>query len=245
MSEIYLSVIIPAYNEEKVIANTLKSVNDFLVKQSYGYEILVADDGSTDNTKKIVKDLSKKYKNLKLLEFHDKGGKGGTVKAGIIASCGKFKLFMDSDNATPFEQIKKLLSQTNDHDIVLSSRYVKGAKIEPKRSFFRTLVSRGGNIVINFILRLPFKDTRCGFKLFSAHAANITFSRIKQNGFSFDDELLVIARKFGLRICEVPVIWHDMEALTGSKSKVSLKDVLYSFVEMFQTKINLWKGEYK
>lgn len=245
MSETFLSVVIPAYNEEMVIANTLKSVNDFLVKQKFSYEILVADDGSTDNTKNIVKDLAKKYKNLRLLEFHDKGGKGGTVKAGIMESKGKFKLFMDSDNATPFEQLEKLLAQTNEHDIVLASRYVKGAKIEPKRGLLRTIVSRGGNMVINFILRLPFKDTRCGFKLFSDHAAKITFSKIKQNGFGFDDELLVIARKFGLKICEVPVLWKDMEALTGSKSKVSLKDVLYSFIEMFHTKINLWKGEYK
>jgi len=245
----YLSVIIISYNDDEIIGDTIGAVTNFLATQNYPSEVIVSDGSSVKEkelaTGKIVEKAKAKFPNISFHHNQKSKGKGSLVRFGMGIARGDYKLFMDHDNATPFEQISKLLEAAKENDIVLASRYIKGAKIVPKRSFLRTFVSRGGNIVINFILRLPFKDTRCGFKLYSVKAADIVFPRQLLEGFGFDDEVLVIARKHGLKITEVPVEWHDIETLKGIPSHVSLGDIFKSFLEMGQIKLNLWKGKYR
>lgn len=240
--ETFLSVIIPSHNESNRIGETLEDISQYLNKQDYSYEIIVCDDGSTDDTLEVAKSKNNVAKNL-ILSFkkgNGHSGKGDAVQRGILKAKGKYRIFTDADDATPFWQIDKLLKVIKEgNDIAIASRYTKGAKLVPPRGFFRTFVSRGGNIVINFFLGLPYKDTRCGFKLFTAESAEKIFSKILLPSFGFDDEVLVLANKNNFKVQEVPVEWHEK-----AESKVSFKDVLKSFAETWQIKKNLRKGKY-
>ncbi len=214
----------------------------YLKKKNIKSEIIVADAMSKDKTKEVVLGKKKDFPNITFLpvpEAAHHGYKGAAVKAGILSGLGKYKMFLDADNATPFWQVEKLLEKIDEYDIVVASRYVKGAKLIPPRGFFRNFVSRGGNVLINFVLGIPLKDTRCGFKMFRENAAREIFSSLLIPSFGFDDEVFVIARKRGLRFTEVPVEWHEIAG-----SAVSLKDVLKSFIEMAQIKWNFWTGKY-
>ena len=242
--EIYLSVVMPAHNEEKRIGQTLDSIASYLNKQSYEYEIIVADDGSTDKTDEVSSSRKNIIKNLVISSKKEDGesmGKGDAAQRGMLKSRGKYRIFIDADDATPFWQVEKLLEviQKENYNIAIGSRYVKGAKLVPPRGAFRTFISRGGNIIINSFLGLPYKDTRCGFKLFTDKAAEKIFSKILLPSFGFDDEVLVLAKKFDFKVKEVPVEWHEK-----GESKVSIKDIFKSFSEMWQIKKNLKYGEY-
>jgi len=240
MQDIFLSVIIPARNEEKRIGQTLEIVASYLNKQGYLYEVIICEDGSTDNTLKIVESKRKLFKSLIIISNKTAQGKGAGVKKGMLKARGKYRMFMDADNATPFEQVEKLLKTVKEgYDIVIASRYISGARLVPPRGILRTFISRGGNIIINKFLKLPYKDTRCGFKLFTAEAAEKIFPKVLLPGFGFDDEVLVLAQKFGLKVKEVPVEWHEKK-----ESKVSFKDILKSFLEMWEIKKNWKEGKY-
>jgi dolichyl-phosphate beta-glucosyltransferase len=243
MENIFLSVVIPAHNEDNRIGDTLESIASYLNKQDYSFEVLVCDDRSTDNTIRVVTSKKNIIEHLmtSLSKNKDKGGKGDAVKRGMLLASGKYRIFIDADDATPFWQIEKLTKEIQDKkcDIVIASRYIRGAKLVPPRGFFRTLISRGGNIIINLFLQLPYKDTRCGFKLFTAKASQDIFSKVLLPGFGFDDEVLVLARKFGFKVKEVPVEWHEK-----AESKVSTKDILKSFSETWQIRKNLKTGKY-
>ena len=167
--------------------------------------------------------------------------KGDAVKRGMLLARGKYCIFVDADDATPFHQIEKLLKATKEgFDIAIGSRYIFGAKLIPPRGAFRTFVSRGGNIIINTFLRLPYKDTRCGFKLFTSKATKKIFSKILLRSIAFDDEVLVLASKFGLKVKEIPVEWHEK-----AESKVSFSDVFKSFSEMWQIRKNSKQGKFQ
>ncbi len=242
--EIYLSVVIPVHNEEKRIGETLDSIASYLNKQSYEHEIIVADDGSTDKTDEVSNSRKNVIQNLVISSKKEDGasmGKGDAVSRGMLLASGEYCIIIDADDATPFWQVEKLLKsiEKEGYDIAIGSRYIKGAKLVPPRGAFRTFVSRGGNIIINTFLKLPYKDTRCGFKLFTKKATEGIFSKILLPGFGFDDEVLVLAKKLNYKVQEVPVEWHEK-----AESKVSIKDVFGSFSEMWQIRKNLKKGKY-
>lgn len=243
MEEIYLSIVIPSYNEEKRIGKTLDDIIKHLKEKNIKAEIIVSDAMSKDKTKEVVEEKSKNFDNLIFLpapEAAKHGYKGAAVKKGMLKAVGKYQMFLDADDATPFWQVDKLLEKIDKYDIVVASRYLKDSKLIPPRGFLRTIVSRGGNILINFVLRIPLKDTRCGFKMFKKEVSREIFSKQLVPSFGFDDEVFVIARQQGFKIIEVPVEWHEI-----GESTVSFKDVLKSFIEMAQIKLNKWKGEYK
>lgn len=243
MENIFLSIIIPAHNEGKRIGETLESIALYLNKQNYSYEVLVCEDGSTDNTYQITQSKKNIIKNLIISSNkHGKNqGKGDAVKRGMLLAKGKYCIFIDADNATPFHQVDKLLNALKKgYDIVIGSRYITGAKVVPPRGAFRTFVSRGGNIIINSFLKLPYKDTRCGFKLFNRKAAKQIFNKVLLPGFGFDDEVLVLAKKFRFKVKEIPIEWHEK-----AESKVAFNDVLKSFSEMWQIRKNLKQEKYK
>jgi dolichyl-phosphate beta-glucosyltransferase len=235
-----LSVIIPAYNEEKRIERTLLDVDAYLEKQNYGYEIIVVDNNSNDKTAEVVKKLgSTTVQNARVISETTKG-KGAAVRAGMLAATGDFRLFMDADNATPVSEIERFwpfLSQG--HDVVIGSRYVDPSTVKIKQPFYRILLSRMSNFLIQFVLIPHIKDTQTGFKAFSADASKKIFSQITIFGWAFDMELLAIALKLSYRIREVPVSWEE-----HGGSHVPMTAYLQALRDLFKIKLRCLFGKY-
>ncbi len=247
MKKIYLSVVIPAYNEEyNLRTGVLDSVFDYLSGQKYSWEILFVDDASTDNTLKIAQEFAGKHENFTVLKEPHRG-KGGTVIAGMLQAKGEIVLFTDTDQATPIDQVEKILPKfEKGYDIVIGSRHGrKGAPI------IRRMMASGFSLLRLIILRLPFKDTQCGFKAFKNTAAKKIFGRLKifsekssTKGASvsagFDLETLYVARKLKYKVLEVPVDWHHKE---GTKVD-PIKDSLEGFRDLLMVRINALLGKY-
>lgn len=229
----YLSVIIPAYNEEKRISKTLLAMDEYLQKQVFDYEILVVSDGSKDKTAEIVTNFQKNVKNLKLIDNQENHGKGWVTKQGMLAALGQVRLFMDADNATTLDHFDKMKPYfDNGAQVVIGSRDakdVKGAKQAVPQSGFKRLLGNAGNILIQIFAVWGIWDTQCGFKAFSAEAAQNIFSRSKIDRWGFDIEALALARKLKYKIEIIPVYW-----INDPNSKVSLKGYLMTFKELFQ-----------
>jgi dolichyl-phosphate beta-glucosyltransferase len=220
----YLSVIIPAYNEEKRILKTLQEIDGYLSRQDYEAEIIVVDGGSKDKTREIVKEMQKEIKNLKLIEV--KGlGKGHAVREGMLAAQGDFRIFIDADNSTPIEQVERMWPEFKEgFDIVIGSRSAKGAVLDPPQGFFRRFVGWVFKIYRKIIVGLwEIKDTQCGFKGFSKKAAEDIFPQSRINQFAFDPEILLIGKKLGYKIKEIPVYWkNDPESTVNFKSMIKM-----------------------
>ena len=247
MNKIFLSVVIPAFNEAyNLRTGVLDSVYDYLTRQKYSWEIIFVDDGSTDNTAKIAEEFAQLRKNFFVLKEPHRG-KAGTVIAGVLKSKGEIILFTDTDQATPIDQITKVLPKfENDYNVVIGSR--RGREGAP---LIRKVMAWGFSFLILMILRLPFKDTQCGFKAFSKDAAKEIFSRLKifdsknkSVGASvtagFDLEILYVARKLGYKIAEVPVDWHHKE---GTKVD-PIKDSIEGFRGLLMVRLNALQGKY-
>ncbi|TSC75556.1 MAG: glycosyl transferase family protein [Parcubacteria group bacterium Gr01-1014_30] len=220
----YLSVIIPTYNEEKRITRTLAEIDKYLRGQNYDSEIIVVDGGSKDRTREVVRERQSEIKNLKLLEIIALG-KGHAVKEGMLAAQGDFRLFTDADNSTSINQVENLLKEFEQgYDIVIGSRDVKGAVLDPPQPAFRRFVGWVFKVYRKIVLGLwDIQDTQCGFKGFSAKAASDIFPRAKITAFAFDPEILLIGRKFGYKIKEVPVHWkNDLESTVNFKSMIKM-----------------------
>ena len=237
-----LSIIIPAYNEENRIKNTLIIINDFLKEKKINAEIIVVDDGSIDKTKKIIKKLQQKIPDLKLINLEKNRGKGFAVKKGIEKSKGKFILFTDADNSTPIEELEKLMQKMRESksDIAIGSRYLRGSDVKIKQPIYRRFLGRIGNLLIRLLIIKKIKDTQCGFKLFEHKTAKKIFPFQKIKRFAFDIETLAIAKKLNYKIIEVPVSWFN-----SPESRIRpIKDALRTFRDLIYIKINLWKGIY-
>jgi glycosyltransferase involved in cell wall biosynthesis len=244
----YLSVVIPAYNEEyNLRTGVLDSVYDYLLQQNYSWEILFVDDASTDNTAKLAERFAAKHKNFAVLKEPHRG-KAGTVTAGVLRAKGEVILFTDTDQATPIDQIEKVLPKFKEgYDIVIGSRHGReGAPL------IRKVMAYGFSILRLLILRLPYKDTQCGFKAFSDSAAEEIFKRLeifssknKSEGASvtagFDLEILYIARKLGYKVAEVPVDWHHKEGTRVNP----VKDSIEGLRGLLMVRLNSLQGKYK
>jgi len=224
--DIYLSVIVPMYNEEKRIGATIKYIHHYLSKQQYGWEILAVDDGCKDKTAAIVKEL--KLNGVQLLDYSPNRGKGYAVHYGMLHACGEYRIFCDADNATPFEQVEELLQHAEKCSVIIGSRYLKDSKIVIKQPLNRILGARLGNILIQFLILPGIVDTQCGFKLFSAHAAEQIFKRQTIWRWAFDMEILVLAKQLGYKIKQVPVKWIDQAGSTvqGAAFRKTLGELL-------------------
>lgn len=245
--KIYLSVIVPAYNEEyNLRTGVLDSVYDYLSEQPYTWEILFVDDGSTDNTLKIAREFSGKHRNFFVLNEPHRG-KAGTVIAGVLKAKGEIILFTDTDQATPIDQLEKVLPKfAEGYDVVIGSR--KGREGAP---LIRKIMALGTSILRSLVLNLPFKDTQCGFKAFTSESAGKIFKRLeifntkeKTEGASvtagFDMEILYVARKLGYKIAEVLVDWHHKE---GTKVN-PVKDSIEGLRGLLMIRVNALKGKY-
>lgn len=235
-----LSVIIPAHNEEKRIENTLIAVDQYLEKQPYDYEIIVVDNNSNDNTARIVKNLeSTSVQNARYV-FEGVKGKGAAVRRGMLESVGEFVIFMDADNATPISEIEKFWPYLNSgYEVVIGSRYVDPKTVKIKQPFYRILLSRMSNLLIQIVLIPHIKDTQCGFKAFTGQSAKQIFRNVTIFGWAFDMELLAVALKLSYRIKEVPVSWEE-----HGGSHVPLKAYLQSLFDLFVIKWRAITGAY-
>ena len=238
--KIYLSVIIPAYNEANRLSQTLYLLNDYLTKKDYLYEIIVVNDGSTDNTSTVVRNLSKKIFNLKLIDNRKNKGKGAAVRQGILSAKGEYRLFMDADDSTSIEYFTKMVPYfKSSYDVVIASRGVKGAILDPRQSLIRELLGKLGNIIIQIVLLPGITDTQCGFKCFSSGAAKQIFRFQRVNGWGFDIEVLSLAKKLGFNIKEIPVVWKNAKG-----SKVKWSSYLSVLLEVFKIRVWLWLHYY-
>lgn len=238
--EIYLSVIVPAYNEEKLIKNTLSEIENFLSVQTYSYEIIVIDDGSKDKTFSILEELQSDYKDLILIKNNRNRGKGYSVRRAMLSAKGKFRLFMDADNSTSIDQLANFIPfLEGGWDVVIGSRALKDSKIKEHQSFYKELLGGIGNKLIKFFAISKIDDTQCGFKCFSSKSAQNIFSRLTIDRWGFDVEILAIVDKFNYRVKAVPVIWENRK-----ETKVRKRDYLFTFKELLKIKINLLTKKY-
>jgi len=244
----FLSVIIPAYNEEKNLkTGVLEDVWKYLEKQKFSWEVLIVNDGSTDQTVDIVKSFCQKHSGFRILDEPHRG-KGGTVVAGMLKSKGKYALFMDMDQATPISEIDKFFPKFKEgYDIVIASR--SGRKGAPT---LRKLMAYGFMFLRTVILNLPYKDTQCGFKAFKTESAKKIFGKLKVYNerkvakgaavtAGFDLEILYLARKLKLKVAEVSVAWRhkDTERINP------IKDSFEGLKDLLEVRVNALLGKYK
>ncbi len=216
-----ISVVIPAYNEEFRILPTVGAIATHLSARGEPWELIVADDGSTDTTVTLLQDL--RFPNMRVLVAEANGGKGSAVRRGVLAARGDVVLFADADQSTPIEQFGELMARIDDgYDVVVGSRAAAGAAVSGK-SALRKLLSNGLRLIVSVGFGIRVRDTQCGFKLFTADAARELFTAQKVDGFSFDLEVLYLAAKRGLATTEVPVEWIDAPGSTVDAAKVSLQ----------------------
>jgi len=248
MKKVDLSIVISAYNEENNLkAGVLETVSDYLINKEYSWEVIVIDDGSTDNTALVVEKFADKNEGFSVFREPHRGKAGGVI-AGMLRANGEVVLFTDMDQATPINQLEKVLPKFDEgYDIVIGSR--SGRKGAP---LVRKIMAYGFMLLRTVILRLPYKDTQCGFKAFNKKAAKNIFRRLqvfkgKQavKGASvfagFDLEILYIARKLKLKVIEVPVSWRHK----GTVRVSPLKDSWEGFRDMMKVRFNAMKGLYK
>jgi len=236
-----LSVIIPAYNEEGRLPKTLREIDEYLKKQDYQSEIIVVSDGSKDRTGEVTKEMMREIKNLRLIENKENHGKGYAVRQGILEAKGDYRLFTDADNSTSIDQVEKMWPYFDQgYDVVIGSRDVKGAILDPPQSWQRRLV---GNIFRSFSQTIcgtwGILDTQCGFKGFTEKATLDIFPRTKIDGFSFDPEVLVIAKKSGYKIKEIPILWKN-----DPESKVKFKNMVKMGMGLLRIRWNTLSKKY-
>ena len=241
--DIYLSVVIPAYNEAKRLPKTLRRLQEYLSQKPFSYEIIVAADGPTDNTVELVKNMVQEIRNLRILERHQNRGKGWTVREGMLAASGKVRLFMDADGGTDiahFDAMRPFFDKG--YDIVISSRDTKdipGGK-EVSQPLWRRLFGNAGNLVIQFLAVPGIWDTQNGFKAFRDYAAEKIFNMTRVERWMFDVEILALAKRLDYKIGIIPAHW-----INDPRSLVKFSSYLWSLWEVIKIRWNLASGKYK
>jgi dolichyl-phosphate beta-glucosyltransferase len=210
-----LSVIIPAYNEQQRLPPHLGHVLEYLREHFPDFELMVVDDGSTDETAKVMGEALAEEPRARLISYRPNRGKGYAIRTGVAASRGEQVVFLDADFSTPIEEIPRALELLQEFDIVVGSRDLPGAQVRPSQTLYRRLASRVFDVVKHGMVGLwDIKDTQCGFKAYDGAVARQLFSRGRIDRFMFDVEILYLAQRAGLRIQEIPIHWADVP---GSK----------------------------
>jgi len=249
-----ISVVIPTYNEEKRgIKKNLAVVVGFLESENYDYEVIAADDGSTDGTVAVVEKFAQDKERVRILKLPHRG-KGPAVRDGMLDAKGKYILFSDADMATPIEELKRLLNwvEGQGFDLAIASREGIGAQRE-NEPWYRHFLGRGFNFLVKLIALRGIEDTQCGFKLFKAAAAKEILKRLKIYGEeeteelttpylgAFDVEILFLAQKLGYKIKEVPVTWH----YAATQQLDPIKDSLRMARDVLMVRLNDLRGMYE
>ncbi len=238
-----LSIIIPAFNEEARLSQTLQRIREYLAsrgKNPDSTEVIVVDDGSTDSTAQLVEQWRREFPGLRLVSNGRNRGKGYSVRHGMLEARGRIALFTDADLSTPLEEMGKLLAALESADVAIGSRAVDRSLIEVHQSRQRELAGIIFNLCVRLLTGLPFLDTQCGFKAFRRERARIAFEQQRSERFGFDPELLFLARRHGLVCVEVPVRWAN-----DPRTKVHvLRDSLDMFLELIRIRWNWLLGRY-
>jgi len=240
MKSTFLSVIIPAYNEEAVIKSTLEEVAEYLSANAFESETIVVDDGSKDATRDIARSCEGLFRDLRVLENPGNAGKGAAVRKGVLEARGEYILFMDADNSTSIRELEKFPYRDNGTpDICIGSRRVPGAAVTmPAR---RNILGKVFIALARLVLGIRVRDINCGFKLFKREAAMDIFSRLTSNGWSFDTEVLFIARKRSHSVREIPVHW----TYKGDSKVRPVRDGIISFLSLVSIAFNSLSGKYR
>ena len=239
MNTPFLSIIIPAYNEESRLPRTLERVFQFLDGQEYASEILLVENGSSDRTMEIAQDYARQHSNLIVLH-EEKRGKGNAVQRGVLEAHGEYRFLCDADLSMPIEELPKFLPpQLKDFDIAIGSREAPGA-IRYNEPPYRHLGGRAINFIIRSFILPGLNDTQCGFKCFRANTTESLFHQQTLTGWSFDIELLYLARRKKMRIREIPIQWYF-----DADSKVNaVRDALRMIGDIFRIHLNAMRGVY-
>lgn len=238
--EVFLSVVIPAYNEEHRLGATLEAVDAYLKKQSFSYEVLVVSDGSHDRTGEMVTECARTMQGLVLIDNKENNGKGYVVRQGMLAARGKFRVFMDADNSVSITYCDTFLPYfSQGYDVVIASIELPGATIEEHAAWYRRALGHYAKLLIRLLAIWEIHDTQRGFKIFSARAAQEVFSLQTLTRWGFDIEVLVIAKKLGYRMKELPVVWTN-----SGESKVGLSAYVTTLRDLLIVRKNMLFGVY-
>ena len=241
MQNLTYTLVIPAYNEGARLAPTLERVLGYIARHECDAEVIVVNDGSRDNTADIVRSFAQDHPSLRLVENPGNRGKGYSVRNGVLHARGRVVLFTDADLSSPIEEVPKLLQAlAAGADIAIGSRWLQAELQTKRQSLHRQFFGRIFNLLLRITLGLHFKDTQCGFKAFRQRAALAVFPLQKIEGWGFDPEILFLARKVGLKVQEVPVVWaHD-----GGTRINPIADGARMFVEMLRIRWYDLSGKY-
>ena len=235
-----LSIVIPAFNEELRLPETLLLISSYVRASKRETEVIVVDDGSTDRTADVANSFRGEIHYLRVVSNKENRGKGFSVRHGMMEANGRIVLFTDADLSAPIEEADKLLAALADHDVAIGSRALNRSLISVRQSVFREYAGIIFNFIVRAILRLPFVDTQCGFKAFRSEPCRVIFQQQRIERFGFDPELLYLARHHGLRSVEIPVRWAHSPA-----TKVSMwRDSIQMFLDIFIIRWNTLMGRY-
>ena len=234
----FFSIIIPAHNEQNRLPGTLDQILQFLQQQTFTSEVIVVENGSADRTYEIAHQFAKEHANLYVTQSEK--GKGAAVQHGMLQAKGEYRFMCDADLSMPVKEIVKFIPpQLENFDIAIASREAKGA-LRYNEPSYRHLGGRGINFIIQTLILPGLNDTQCGFKCFRADVVEDIFRRQTLHGWSFDIELLYIARRHGYRIVEIPIHWYHF-----SDSKVrALRDSVHMVQDIFRIRANARRGLY-
>ncbi|CAN5639051.1 glycosyltransferase family 2 protein [soil metagenome] len=238
-SSVHLAVVVPAYNEERRLLATIGQLREFLVSREWSWEIRVVDDGSTDGTARVVSSLQSEDPRI-VLQREPHRGKGGAVRAGLLAASSQYCFICDADLSMPVHELPRFLPPSlADFDVAIGTREGLGAR-RVGEPLSRHLAGRAFNTLVRWLMVPGIQDTQCGFKMFTAAAVDAIFPHVTVEGWAFDIEALFIARRRGLRIREVPIEWHYRR-----ESHVRmLRDGAGMFGELLRMRIRARRGKY-
>ncbi len=247
-SRCYLSIVVPAYNEELRLPPTLTHIAEYLALRDFSYELIVVDDGSRDGTRELVRQFAAERDWVRLVHYDAAGapanrGKGFAVRQGVLNAVGRDVLFSDADLSTPIEEMDKLLGPIarGECDVAIASRALPESVLSVHQPWYREMMGRTFNRFVQKIAVPGIMDTQCGFKAFRGEVAQRVFGLARIDGFGFDPEVLFLAQKFGYRINEIPVRWEHRD-----ESRVNpLTAPIQMMRELFTVRLNDVRGYYE
>jgi len=242
-AKVYLSIIIPAFNEENRILGSLQTIHQYMGRRDFTFEVIVVDDGSRDGTQTVVEEFGRSHGGVRLVQNGQNRGKGYSVRHGVRVATGRDILFSDADLSTPVGECERLLPfiSSGEFDVAIGSRALPESRLEIRQPFYREWMGRMFNKVVQKVAVPGIVDTQCGFKAFRGAVARRVFRMQKLDGFAFDVEILYLARKLGYTIREVPVTWRNSPDSRVNASRDSMKMLR----ELFLIRLNDLRGLYE
>jgi len=205
-----LSVVVPCYNEEQRLPRTVEQIERYLDAKKAPYELILVDDGSADGTRQVMDAAAARHDGVRVEALPRNRGKGRALAVGVTSATGDEILLTDADLSTPIEELDKLQAAlSNGAGVAIGSRALRDSRVEVSQPFYRVLMGKAFNLIVQVVLLPGIWDTQCGFKLFRADVAHEVFAGLSTDGFGYDPEVLYRARKHGVKIAEVPVVWRN------------------------------------